>query len=1456
MRNFYYLSTLVFNFLAVNALHAQDFSNKGKDFWVGYGYHQQMTNGGGGGTQDMVLYFATEAVTTVTVTIPGTGYSQTYSNIPANTVFTSNPIPKSGAQDARLTGESISPEKKGIHITSDKPIVAYAHIYNQSVSGACILFPTNTLGKDYYSVNYKNISNSANANCWFYVVACDTGTTTVDITPVANTINHAAGVPFTVTLKQGEIYNVMGAITSNVNPYSSVDLTGSKIQSVSTGTGPCKKIGVFSGSGRISITCNGSSSSSDNYMVQSFPKSAWGKKYLTSPTGGLMPNNIFRVCVLDPTTVVKVNGIPVGLPLQNNFFYELPLTSAPQLIEADKAILVAQYITSQGACGNGAQPGDPEVIYLSPIEQNISRILWNATPNFSITQHFYNVIIPNTGTAISSFRLDGSPVSASSFIPHPRAPGYSYLTQPVAAGQHTVTSDSGFNAIAYGYGNAESYGYNAGTNVKDLYQYVTVKNAYATVNFPAACRNSPFLLSMTFPYEPAKIQWVFGPALNAMGIADITDNSPVYDSTWIANGKQLYLYKLNSPYFVTASGNYPIRLLAQNPTSEGCSGLQEIEYNLQVFDPPVSEFSFNNNGCVTMPVVFTNNSNTNGRSATSWYWSFDDGDSSNVKSPTHAYAGPGSYKVKFSLITDIGCISDTVTHTVTLNDLPIAKFGILNPPCQKKAITFSDSSSVTGGTLLAKWYWDFGDGSPVIAAASGINQTHTYLTAGNYTATLRVETVSGCQSNLFSFPISVHVSPVASFNLPNICLPLGSANFASSSTISDGSASLLTYTWDFGDGNNGTGANPTHTYAGVGPFNVVLTAVSNNGCSDDSMRVLNTISPEPQAAFNGPAEGCLGATINFNDLSTAGTSTITQWNWDFGDGTTSTLSNPTKNYAAAGTYTVKLDVTSAQGCQTVNNYATRSVLINALPTASFNVSSAACEGGGVTFSDASSPNGGSLTKWTWDFGDGSNAILTSGSSFNHNYTSAQTFNVSLNVETSKGCISNLVTQPVLVHSNPLAGFMSPQVCLADPFAAFTDSSKINSGSIISWDWNFGDPNANAANPNTSNVQNPNHHYAVVGPYTATLIATSSAGCKDTISQTFTVNGSVPVAGFTIQNSSTLCSNQATAIVDGSTVDFGSLVKIEIYWDYANDPTVKTIDNSPLAGRIYTHNYPEFGAPLSKTYTVRYVAYSGSNCVNTTSQDITLLATPALQFDAVPPVCSDAPSFQLTQAKLLNGLPGIGAYSGAGVISSTGIFSPAEATPGNVALRYTYDADNGCSNRVDGAVEVYPTPGVNAGPDKVVLEGGSVTLTPALNAGLPVTYMWSPAIGVNDPSAAFAVVTPTQDMTYTLTVTSNAGCKGSDQVFVKFLKDPVVPNIFSPNGDGVHDKWEINFLDNYPGCTVEIYNRYGQLIFRSEGYSRPWDGRINGKDVPLGTYYYIVDPKSGRKKITGYVDIIR
>ena len=325
-------------------------------------------------------------------------------------------------------------------------------------------------------------------------------------------------------------------------------------------------------------------------------------------------------------------------------------------------------------------------------------------------------------------------------------------------------------------------------------------------------------------------------------------------------------------------------------------------------------------------------------------------------------------------------------------------------------------------------------------------------------------------------------------------------------------------------------------------------------------------------------------------------------------------------------------------------------------------------------------------------------------------------------------------------------------------------------------------------------------------------------------------------------------------MDNSTVDFGRLVKVEIYWDYNNDPTNKTTDINPQPGASYSHNYPEFFTPATKTYLVQVVAYSGDNCLSSTSQTITLQATPQLQFDSLASVCANAAPFQITQAKILNGMTGTETYSGSGV-SPTGLFNPQISGVGTHTIRYTFTASNGCTNYKEQTITVFPVPTVDAGPDRFILQGGQSVLLGTAN-GNNLSYSWTPTIGLNHPDSLQPIVTPADDIIYTLTVISSDGCSASDTVFVKLLKAPTIPNVFTPNGDGINDTWQIQYLESYPGATVQVFNRYGQIVFNSIGYSKPWDGTYNGKPLPAGTYYYIINPKNGRKQIAGFVDIVR
>jgi gliding motility-associated-like protein len=125
------------------------------------------------------------------------------------------------------------------------------------------------------------------------------------------------------------------------------------------------------------------------------------------------------------------------------------------------------------------------------------------------------------------------------------------------------------------------------------------------------------------------------------------------------------------------------------------------------------------------------------------------------------------------------------------------------------------------------------------------------------------------------------------------------------------------------------------------------------------------------------------------------------------------------------------------------------------------------------------------------------------------------------------------------------------------------------------------------------------------------------------------------------------------------------------------------------------------------------------------------------------------------------------------------------------------------------------------------------------------------------SAQAPTVNPPVDTRYRLTVRSNDGCgTSSDETQVLVFEKIKVPNTFTPNGDGYNDVWQIDLLDLFENSITEVYNTAGQLVHRSVGYSKPWDGTRNGKRLPAGTYYYLIDLKTNADRLTGYVTIIR
>ncbi|SEN56342.1 gliding motility-associated C-terminal domain-containing protein [Mucilaginibacter gossypiicola] len=171
------------------------------------------------------------------------------------------------------------------------------------------------------------------------------------------------------------------------------------------------------------------------------------------------------------------------------------------------------------------------------------------------------------------------------------------------------------------------------------------------------------------------------------------------------------------------------------------------------------------------------------------------------------------------------------------------------------------------------------------------------------------------------------------------------------------------------------------------------------------------------------------------------------------------------------------------------------------------------------------------------------------------------------------------------------------------------------------------------------------------------------------------------------------------------------------------------------------------------------------------------------------------------------------------------------------------------------IQTKAPPTVEFNGDVTIKKGESVTLSPTLSNGI-IDYSWSPSVGLSNASVSAPIASPTVTTAYTLTVASAGGCQSSATIKVNVLEQMLIPNTFTPNGDGVNDTWSITGLAAYPNCTVNVFNRYGAGIFRSVGYSKDWNGSFNGYVLPSGTYYYVVDLKDGSKPLSGYVVLLK
>jgi gliding motility-associated-like protein len=688
------------------------------------------------------------------------------------------------------------------------------------------------------------------------------------------------------------------------------------------------------------------------------------------------------------------------------------------------------------------------------------------------------------------------------------------------------------------------------------------------------------------------------------------------------------------------SGSKTVKLVAIS--DRGCR--DSTSKSVTISPKPIPSFSFSEK-CIDTALSFTDLSGISSDSITGRTWNFGDSTTSSNQNPVHLYSSSGSKSVKLSLVSDKGC-RDSIVITVNVHPLPHAGF-IFSSHCLDSPITFTDQSSVSTGNLSA-FNWKFGDA----AVSTTQNPSHLYGSSGNYNTVLTAVSNMGCRDSIQK-SVTIFPKPIVAFNFVSRCQD-SALNFTDQSNISAGIVAGLN--WSFGDSTSGFAQNPNHLYAYSGAKNVKLVAVSDKGCRDSLAKSVN-VHPKPMVNFQ-LKEVCADSAASFSDLSTVAAGTISSWNWSFGDAAFSSSANPSHQYAAWGTYGVKLVTTSNNGCR---DSLQKSMQVHPLPFSDFGFSNR-CQDSAVAFTDQSSVAAGTLSAWSWNFGD---SLASSSSSPSHAYSYPGSKQVSLIVTSAKGC-RDTTSKALSIYPVPVTDFSFSNRCI-DTAASFTDLSQIVSGSIAGLQWDFGDAG-------TSAVSNPVHGFAAAGNYQVKLIARSNLNCRDTLLRTIVIHP-LPKAEFGITS---ICQDSNVTFTDQSTISSPDNVSAWL-WSFG--------DGDSISGKNQMHFYDSTGI-----YKVKLEVVSNHGCRDTIHHDAIVLPWLVGGFGSSDRCLDSAIQFSGKSAVSI-GNTIVSRYWDFGDGSSSVLSNPIHQylSAGIYTVTIRDSSSKGCVDTAVKAISVYPIP---------------------------------------------------------------------------------------------------------------------------------------------------------------------
>ncbi len=586
-----------------------------------------------------------------------------------------------------------------------------------------------------------------------------------------------------------------------------------------------------------------------------------------------------------------------------------------------------------------------------------------------------------------------------------------------------------------------------------------------------------------------------------------------------------------------------------------------------VLEAPTADIASNvNSGTAPLTVNFDgSNSSDNDGTIVTYSWAFGDGSTGTGISTNHMYTTSGAFTVTLT-VTDNDGLSDETTRTITVDvalEAPVADISSdENSGTAPLTVNFDGSGSNDNDGTINLYSWDFGDGN----TGTGITTSHTYTSSGTYTVTLIVTDNDGLTDEttktiIVEAPLEAPTANISSDENSGTA-PLA-VNFDGSGS-NDNDGTIVTYSWDFGDGNTDSGITTNHTFTTSGIYTVTLTVTDNDGLSDETTRTItvDVALEAPTADISSDINsGIAPLTVSFDGSgSNDNDGSIVGYAWDFGDGNTGNGVTTNHTYTTSGTYTVTLTVTDNDGLTdetsitiTVEEVALEAPI--AVITSDENTGTAPLT---VSFDGSeSSDSDGTISLYSWDFGDGT---MASGINGSHTYVNPGNYTVTLTVTDNDGLTGvdseTIVVTEAVVLEGPEAIFTTTITTGDAPLAVGFDAanSTDSDGAIVSYDWDFGDMNSGTG-------VSPNHMYLIPGTYTVTLTVTDNDGLKDSATETIVITEEVvleaPVAEITMDTDS----GEAPLIVsfDGSASNDSDGAIVSYDWDFGNGETASGVN---------------------------------------------------------------------------------------------------------------------------------------------------------------------------------------------------------------------------------------------------------------------------------------------------------